>query len=152
MPLKMADVANLFVRLRRAQARAAAQHIDSTSGDWPLTHAALADDVAMSPRKVPLVQEDTFVCKDGVDVAKLLRLARAALYEEAQVIGANVLVDEQWTCRICLHRNDPRMFTVHIRYSASASRSQKRDPQQPIALDCARSIPGLMTILDRLEQ
>ena len=50
---------------------------------------------ATLPRKVPLVEERRFVCRDGVDVKKLLRTMRASLLEEAQMIGANVLVDEQ---------------------------------------------------------
>ena len=48
-----------------------------------------------SPGKVPLSEEQRFLCKDGVDVKKLLRMIRAGLLEEAQSIGASVLVDEQ---------------------------------------------------------
>lgn len=48
-----------------------------------------------SVRKVPLYTEERFNCKDGVDVAKLLRTTRAALLEKAEAIGANALVDEQ---------------------------------------------------------
>ena len=36
-----------------------------------------------------------------------------------------------------------------IRYSATAARSARKDPRQPIALEAAKSVPGLMTIVSR---
>lgn len=96
MPLKMADVANILLKMRRHRARSQQQHVESSSGDWPITHPGLASDGTLSPCRVPLEQNDTFVCRDGVDVVKLLRLVRATLYEVAQSLGANVLVDEQY--------------------------------------------------------
>jgi hypothetical protein len=41
------------------------------------------------------VQNDIFFCRDAVDVPKLLRGSRASLFERAENIGANVLVDER---------------------------------------------------------
>ncbi|PCH35249.1 hypothetical protein WOLCODRAFT_80056 [Wolfiporia cocos MD-104 SS10] len=148
----MADVANLFVKLRCAQHRSKYQmHAECSSGEGPLTHKCLLGDGAVSLRRVPLAQETTFVCRDGVDVVKLLRLVRATMFEDAQSIGADVLVDEQWSCRICGPRQDGRTFKVYIRYSASAARSGRRDPQKPVALEGAHGVPGLMTVLDRLD-
>jgi len=151
MPLSISDVASIFVKMRRLKEKAQSRRIESSSGD-PQTHPALSVDGAVSERKVPLVQEDVFVCRDAVDVVKLLRAVRATLYENARTLGANVLVDEKWTCSISLprHRND-RTYKVHICYSASAARSDRGDPQRPVAMERARGIPGLMTIIDRLD-
>ena len=87
----MPEVASLIVKLRRASQK---DGIQSSSGE-PKTHPALSAEGATLPRKIPLVEERRFVCRDGVDVKKLLRTMRATLLEEAQMLGANVLVDEQ---------------------------------------------------------
>ncbi|KAH9941654.1 uncharacterized protein BXZ73DRAFT_41435 [Epithele typhae] len=151
MPLKLASAANIIVRLRRTRAAAKAHHIASTSGDAPRTHPALAADGAVLPRRVPLEERVTFVCRDGVDGAKLLRGVRALLLQQAADIGANVLVDEQWQMTICgpRHRSDGS-FKVHVDYYACGARSQtQRDPQQPVALENIKDVPGLMTIVSR---
>ena len=96
MPLGVSNVASLFVKMRRHKTKAKAHHIDSSSGDAPLTHPALAADGAVSARRVPLTPEDvTFVCRDGVDAPKLLRAVRGALFQRALDVGANVLIDER---------------------------------------------------------
>ncbi|EIW55160.1 uncharacterized protein TRAVEDRAFT_130298 [Trametes versicolor FP-101664 SS1] len=152
MPLSVSNVANLFVRMRRHRSKAKAHHIESTSGDAPQTHTALHGVVSAETEKIHLEQDETFICRDGVDTTKLLRAVRGALYQKAQTYGANVLVDEQWTCTICgpRHRSDGS-FKVYVHYTASAARSDTLDPQRPVALDKARSVPGLMTIISRLE-
>lgn len=100
IPLRLPDVANLIVKLRRHSRKAQdtvnarAYPIHSSSGE-PKTHPALEGDDKTSERKIPLVEERRFLCKGGVDVKKLLRTMRATLLEEAQSIGAHVLVDEQ---------------------------------------------------------
>lgn len=91
MPLKVADVANILVKIRRTQSKTVVQ---CDSGELPLTHPTFQAG-ALSPKQVPLAQEEGFVCKDGVDVVKLLRAVRGSLYERAQLLGANVLVQEQ---------------------------------------------------------
>jgi hypothetical protein len=98
------------------------------------------------------MHQDQFICLGAVDLAKLLRACRATLYNNAENLGANVLIEEQWSAKISTpkHRNDGT-FRVHIRYSASAARSEKCDSHRPVALDQAKGIPGLMTILERLE-
>ena len=40
---------------------------------------------------------------------------------------------------------------LQIHYTASCARSDKRDPQRPVALENVRDVPGLMTIVDRLD-
>ncbi|EIW78542.1 hypothetical protein CONPUDRAFT_60488 [Coniophora puteana RWD-64-598 SS2] len=141
----------------KAHSPSSAQHLSLSSGA-PQTHPCFAHDVdltsAMQPqRRVPLVHGDTFVCTGGVDVPRLLRASRASLLDKASLLGANVLVDESWTCTI----RQPKMrrdgtYRVQVRYNASASRSNTTpDPQRPVALDKAKSVPGLMTILQREE-
>lgn len=134
MPLSVSNVANLFIRMRRHRSKAKAHHIESTSGDAPQTHTALHGVVSAETEKIHLEQDETFICRDGVDTTKLLRAVRGALYQKAQTYGANVLVDEQyvpsslasrdrsahvcacrWTCTICgpRHRSDGS-FKVYV--------------------------------------
>jgi hypothetical protein len=49
----------------------------------------------MSAKRVPVTKTELFVCKGAVDVVKLLRAVRASLFEKAQAVGANVLLEEQ---------------------------------------------------------
>jgi len=121
-------------------------HIDSSSGE-PQTHPSLSGEGVTCPEKVDLELKRVFMCESAVDVAKLLRLSRAELFERARLWNANVLVNEQWHSTICgpKHRKDGS-FKVQIRYSASASRSSMPDPQKPVAIDKVKSVPGLMTI------
>lgn len=93
--LRFPHVANLLVKIRRTRKKAKSHHIESSSGEQPYTHPSLTGEGVTSVRKVPLYTEERFNCKDGVDVAKLLRTTRAALLEKAEAIGANALVDEQ---------------------------------------------------------
>jgi len=138
--------------MRRSKERSKAHHISCTSGPEPVTAPSLALPDAVSVRKIPLTHSDRFVCVGAVDLQKLLRASRASLYDNAEHLGANVLIDEQWSATICgpKHRNDGT-FKVNIRYQASAARSEKRDPCRPVALDQARGVPGLMTIIERVD-
>lgn len=67
--------------------------IEITSGP-ARTHSTLLDTAAAvhGPR---LAHEDVFVCKNAVDLHKLLYLSRKSLYCLAKENGANVLLDEQ---------------------------------------------------------
>ncbi|EJC98228.1 uncharacterized protein FOMMEDRAFT_97148 [Fomitiporia mediterranea MF3/22] len=155
--LTFPHVAKIFVKLRRVQKKVKAHHIDSSSGDEPQTHSSLLNAhgglVPEVMRKLARLEiQEEFVCLDGVDVEKLLRASRLALLEHASPLLANVLVDEQWTSSICgpKHRSDGS-FRVHIRYAATAATrdSSRRDSRQPIALEKASGVPGLMTIASR---
>ena len=95
IPLGVSNVANLLVKMRRHRKKAKEHHIESSSGDGPLTHPSLAGENVVSARKVPLEEHQTFVCRDGVDAAKLVRAVRGLLYQKALDVGANVLVDEK---------------------------------------------------------
>jgi hypothetical protein len=145
----MADVANIFIKLRRTREKSKSHHIDSSSGE-PQTHPSLTGDGVTCAERVDIELNENYVCVGAVDVVKLLRCSRTKLFEKASFWNANVLIDEQWDCTICgpKHRRDGT-FRVHIRYSASASRSSRPDPQKPVALEKAKSVPGLMTVLPR---
>ena len=97
LALRLPDVANVIVKLRRARHKDQGREypIISTSGE-PRSHPSLGGDGEVSARKVPLEEAQRFLCKDGVDLKKLLRRMRATLLEEAQAIGATVLVNEQY--------------------------------------------------------
>lgn len=132
------------------RSRHKAHHIYSTSGLHPRTHAELAP-ATCSQKKVPIEIKEKFVTEGGVDVTKLLRASRASLLKTAKDAGANALVDEQWSCTICGPKNrSDGTYKTSVHYSACATRSRAPDPHQPIATDQARSVPGLMTILERV--
>ena len=67
--------------------------IEITSGP-ARTHSALLDTTA-AVHGPQIGHEDVFVCKNAVDVHKLLHLSRRSLYAVARENGANVLLDEQ---------------------------------------------------------
>lgn len=93
---------------------------------------------------------DHFMCAGGVNVPTLLRASRTALLERIDALGANALLDEEWECTISgpkpLHNGT---YKVQVRYMANATRSSAVDPRRPVALDKAKGIPGLMTIIKR---
>ncbi|KAH7887066.1 hypothetical protein F5I97DRAFT_1936614 [Phlebopus sp. FC_14] len=131
MPLTVPSVVNVLVKLRRAKENARALSLSFTSGE-PQTHPTLCGEDATCKRRVPMVH--------------------ASLFEKAEFLGANVLVEESWECTIRVPKNKKDgTFRVHIRYYASASRSSRPDPQKPVALDKVRNVPGLMTIVEREE-
>jgi len=147
MTLTVSTVANAFIKFKRAQH----DGLDFASG-IPITHPSLCGEGRTCHRRVPLEHGDRFVCKGAVDVTKLLRSSRASLLEKAVLLGATVLVDESWVCRIRIPKNkQDGKFRVQIRYNASASRSSLPDPQKPVALDKVMNVPGLMTIVGREE-
>jgi len=100
-----------------------------------------------------LSRRDEFTCESGVDVSKLLRACRSTLLEKARTYGANVLVDEEWEISISPPKNPKDgHYKVQINYTANATRSTtSSDPGTPVALDQAKSIPGLMTIVKRTQ-
>ncbi|TFK38109.1 hypothetical protein BDQ12DRAFT_606399 [Crucibulum laeve] len=146
--LGMAGVANIFIRMRRFENQAIKpHHIVSASGD-PRSHPGLAESAC--EKKIPVEWVDNFVCVGGVNVATLLRATRGTLLDQADALGANALVDEQWKCTICGPKHRPNgTFKVQIRYTACATRSSQLDPHRPITLDQAKGVPGLMTIIKR---
>ncbi|KZT25752.1 hypothetical protein NEOLEDRAFT_1133287 [Neolentinus lepideus HHB14362 ss-1] len=149
---KVVDVASLFLKLRPASSKANSNHIDSSSGSEYMTHPTLQDDPTVGAKKLPLIQEETFIVVDAVDVRKLVRASRAALLDKAKTLGANCLVDERWSCTVHPTKSSGNHATykVHVTYEASAARTSRRDPRTPPALENSRGVPGLMTILKRL--
>jgi hypothetical protein len=183
--LSMQNISNAFVKMR--QQRDKPVQIVCSSGAEPLTCPSLAAPDVVSSKRIPFTHEDQFICLNAVDLPVLLRASRATLFENAESIGANVLIDEQqvfllihiltsifkssfrWSVTISSpkYRNDgtvrvhvrpfphllyfKSLMSSQIRYSAHAARSERCDPRRPVALDKAISIPGLMTILERIE-
>ncbi|THG96508.1 hypothetical protein EW145_g7768 [Phellinidium pouzarii] len=148
--LSFPHVANIFVRIRRVQKKAKAHHTNSTSGPESVTHPSLLAEEGVPEKHARLEVQDEFVCAYAVDVEKLLRASRASLLDRAALFNANVLVDEQWSCSICCPKNrSDGSYRVHIRYAATAASSPIRDPRQPVELDKASGVPGLMTIVSR---
>ncbi len=106
--LRMPDVANLFVKLRRANKTAKAHHIESSSGDEPLTHDMVGR--GLNPKQGSLRVTDTYVVAGGVNAKCLLRATRNSLLEVAEFVHAESeeagLYDEQYV--------DSRLFTCVI--------------------------------------
>ncbi|KAF7360294.1 hypothetical protein MVEN_00758800 [Mycena venus] len=149
-PLGIANVANIFIRMRRASDQAKPWHIESSSGEEPQSHPGVLEAVT-SPAREPLRHTDIFICDGAVNVVQLLRATRNALMDAAGDIGANALVDEKWNCTICGPKHRPNgTFKVEISYTASATRSDRADPRRPVALDKVKGVPGLMTIVKRI--
>ncbi|KAK0452693.1 hypothetical protein EV421DRAFT_923416 [Armillaria borealis] len=161
-PTSVGKVANFLVKIRR---NVPAHCTESSSGDAPQSHFGVEEGMECQKRE-PMEVTDTFICLGAVNVKLLLRASRGVLLETAEHIGGNVLIDERyvprihglfivahrnprWTCTIREPKNRNGTFKVQIRYSASAARSSHPDPHRPVSLDCAKSIPGLMTIVKR---
>jgi len=143
----MAGGADLFVKIRRWEDRAiSTDDLELTSGD-PKTHPNVAEG-AKEYDKILVEQTDYFICVGGVNLPTLLRITRIALMEHVKrELGANSVIDEQWECVTKpVHSGK---YRVQIRYTASATMSSVPDCRQPVALDQAKSIPGLMSILKR---
>ncbi|KAJ7100178.1 hypothetical protein B0H15DRAFT_770613 [Mycena belliarum] len=135
--------------MRRASDQVKPWHIQSSSGDIPQSHSVVLE-AATDAKREPLQHSDTFVCDGAVNVPQLLRITRNTLLWEAELLGANALVDEQWSCTICGPKNRPNgTFKVQISYSASATRSGHLDPHLPVALGNVKGVPGLMTVIKR---
>ncbi|KAF7351240.1 hypothetical protein MSAN_01555500 [Mycena sanguinolenta] len=152
-PLGIANVANIFIRMRRASDQVKPRHIESSSGEDPQSHPDVLAGVTSTARK-PLSHTDIFICDGAVNAGQLLRFTRRSLMEVAELIGANALVDEKWDCTILRPKpgRTNRTFKVRISYTASAALSERPDPHRPVALDKANSVPGLMTVVKRIAQ
>lgn len=151
--LSMAGIAKLFIKIRRFEDKALntnnTDELELTSGD-PKTHPNVAES-SKDQNKIPVEQNDYFVCVGGVNLITLLRITRITLMEQVErALGANSVVDEHWECTI----SGPKpvqsgRYKVLIRYTASATISSVPDCRRPVALDQAKCIPGLMSILKR---
>jgi hypothetical protein len=107
--LSFSGVANLFVKMRRLEKRAAANsqqlpplspspkvkphHLISSSGE-PCTHPGLLE--GASEERVDVEFIEHYECAGGVNVGILLRATRSSLVERVEDLGANALVEEQY--------------------------------------------------------
>ncbi|GLB42065.1 hypothetical protein LshimejAT787_1100800 [Lyophyllum shimeji] len=142
--LGVGSVADMFLKMRNAQDRAKAHHIESSSG-LPQSHQAVAENA--SGKGGPYELSETFVCTDAVNMFTLLGATRDALLKYAKSFGANCLVDEEWQYTICGPKH--HTYRVHISYKACTVRSTASDPHKPVSLDKVKNVPGCMTILHR---
>jgi len=92
--IAMADVAGIFIKLRRTREKIKSHHIASNSGE-PQTHPSLAGDGVTCAERVEMELNENYVCVGAVDVVKLLRCSRRKLFEKASYWNANVLINEQ---------------------------------------------------------
>lgn len=121
--LTLYNISQAFIRIRRIRN---GKPITSSSGSTPITHPSLSD--AMSATKVPMNRKDEFICASGVDVPKLLRACRSTLLDQARIIGANVLVDEQYVMTqysppILIHGHCTQVARFHYPPKARRRRS-----------------------------
>lgn len=119
-----------------------------------MTHESLldaADDNAVE-RIARLVHDDEFIVDPagGVHAPRLVALTRRELLTKAGMVGANALVDEQWTVTICKPKRRGTKTRVNVHYTAVAARCKGADPQVPVAIQEAQGVPGLMTVLERV--
>ncbi|TRM64084.1 hypothetical protein BD626DRAFT_401410 [Schizophyllum amplum] len=137
------------MRQHKEQSTAKPKQVTSSSGEKPSSHASIEENMTTTKR-VPLQRKDEYICMGGVNATVLLRATRTQLMETAELLGANVLVDEHWEVIInCPKNTRTGSYKVVVTYSASATRSSARDPRKPIAMDLAKGVEGLMTILRR---
>jgi hypothetical protein len=105
------SITNIFSKMLPLQDQSEVPPIESTSGGtytWPV----LAETGATEQIRIPIIQDDVFICMGGVDVVKLLRISRASAYSKAltradSYVERNkkvVLVDEQYVSFFCLLR------------------------------------------------
>ena len=103
--LSMADVANLLVRVRRAENRLPSRQrpdlqkpglIISTSGE-PKTHPAVQRCMQPDQPHTPVEFAESYLCSGGVSVVPLLVATRAELLDRVEAaLGAGTLTDEQY--------------------------------------------------------
>lgn len=89
--LSLYNISQAIVGIQRIRK---SKSIVSSSGPEPITHAALSG--TLFQKKVHVLRVDEFICESGVDAPKLLRACRSTLLEQAQKMGANALVDEEY--------------------------------------------------------
>ncbi|TFK72128.1 hypothetical protein BDN72DRAFT_895106 [Pluteus cervinus] len=144
------NLVTIFIKMREARGRANSRIIFESSGA-PQTHdavlRAMKDGHQQFNLSTRLTHTDHYICEGGVNVSTLLRATRGTLIEGAGVQGIKALSEEQWDVTI-VPKKAADTFKVSVRYSASAANSSV-DPHRPVALDQAKGIPGLMTIVSR---
>ncbi|CAG7847427.1 SubName: Full=Uncharacterized protein {ECO:0000313/EMBL:CCA68187.1} [Serendipita indica DSM 11827] len=138
MPLDVWKFVHNIVRWRRRSP------VLTCASGQPTTHPALADVEYEELGAFSI--ERVFVCRGGVNTVRLLQLTRRSLLEEGQMVGANALVNESWSCDVFRRSKD--VYEARIRYSASMAKAYKNSPSKPVAIKEAKGIPGMMTILE----
>jgi len=151
--LGMAGVANLFVRVRKAENRIESRQPKPgqtifVSGE-PQTHPCVLRCLQPERLSRPVDIVESYICSGGVNIVPLLVATRSTLLDRIGELGADTMTDEQWECTITSPK--PGIYKVQVRYVACATQSPARTPLRPVAMERARGIPGLMTILKRCD-
>jgi len=121
--------------------------IHETSGD-PQTHPAVRravdDQQLLNAQRIELT--DSYRVVGGVNLPLLLRKTR-----ESMLLQGDALAEEKWDVDIVPKKKTRagHAYKVSVSYSAARIPSALVDPHLPVALDAARGIPGLMTIVSR---
>lgn len=122
-------------------------HIVSSSGNAPITQPGIRESMLLEAPRIPVTYTDRFDVVGAVNTATLLRATKMKMLEaiENLGLGLNALADEKWECTICGPKSKVN-YKVQIDYSATAVRCTRQDGFRPVALERAKSVPGLMTI------
>ena len=101
--LSVGAIAKIFIKMRHLQRQSKQPYtILCDSGLEPLTHPraqqATFHNSKESITRTAVAHKDTYICagNGGVDAVRLLRVTRSFLVEQANMLGANTLVDERW--------------------------------------------------------
>ncbi|KAF8584050.1 hypothetical protein K439DRAFT_1347088 [Ramaria rubella] len=118
--------------------------IKCSSGPSRKTHSTLS--TCTNQRRGTIEQHDVYVCSDAVNAPRLVALTREALDEKVQCWGGNAMVDESYKQSTSTPTHQHRL---QVKYTGVVARCDRPDPHYPVALEEAKSIPGLMTVLSR---
>ena len=116
MPLSFHNVANVFVTMRRHAKAAQDNHILTFESGSPVTDNALEGDT-FTQSELPITRSEVYTCTGGVDSEKLLQGTRRAIFSSVAAVGANALVEEQWSCTICTSKKrvkDDETYIVYV--------------------------------------
>jgi hypothetical protein len=139
----MADVASIFIKLRRTRQNIKAHHIASSSGE-PQTHPSLAGDGVTCSERVEIELNENYVCVGAVDVPKLLRCSRKKLFEKASFWNANVLINEQYV--VFWHCTMFTPLTTLPRWDCTIGPKHRRDGSFRVHVGAYRpSIDGIVS-------
>ncbi|KAF8521476.1 hypothetical protein JB92DRAFT_2890475 [Gautieria morchelliformis] len=124
--------------------------VECSSGTELKTHPRIIDANPECRDSDVIMHRDVFVCLDGVDTRRLLLLTRRRVFEKVELLGGNAIIDERWSCKICKHETRRGIvYRISITYQGTPARCSCPDPQRPVAIDEAKGIQGLMSVVSR---
>ncbi|KAF8527322.1 hypothetical protein JB92DRAFT_2698577 [Gautieria morchelliformis] len=122
--------------------------IKCSSGPSRKTHSTLS--TCTNQRRGTIEHHDVYVCSNAVNAPRLVALTREAMDAQVQRWGGNAMVDESWSYTIQQRKsNHGNSFKVSVKYRGVVAQCERPDPHYPVALEEAKGIPGLMTVISR---